>query len=82
MPIGTRRKGRPTRWPLYLPEELAQRVAALMIDPLTHKPIYGGRSQLVTQLLESWCDAQEAALFSAAQAAGYAQKPASELLNG
>ncbi len=58
--LGTRRKGRKAKWEVHLPEHLATRVETLMVDPINKKPIYGARSQLVTELLELWASKKEA----------------------
>ena len=60
--LGTRRKGRMARWEVKLPEYLALRIETLMVDPVNKKPVYGMRSQLVTELLEKWVTEQEAAI--------------------
>ncbi len=31
-----------------------------MVDPINKKPIYGARSQLMTELLEAWVSKKEA----------------------
>jgi len=60
--LGTRRKGRMARWEVKLPEYLATRIETLMVDPVNKRPVYGARSQLVTELLEKWVTEQEAAI--------------------
>jgi len=50
------------RWEVKLPEYLALRIETLMVDPVNKKPVYGMRSQLVTELLEKWVTEQEAAI--------------------
>ena len=60
--LGTRRKGKMERWEVKIPEYLALRIETLMVDPASRKPVYGLRSQLVTELLEAWVSGQEAKL--------------------
>lgn len=71
--LGTRRKGKSERWELNIPEYLALRVETLCADPGTKKPVYGFRSQLVTELLEAWASAREKELISNVNVKEYAQ---------
>ena len=49
--MGVRRKGAFVVWKVTLPERLATEVEMSIVDPIRHKPIYGIRSQLITDLL-------------------------------
>ena len=61
MAVGTRRKGQKLV-PLNasIPQELAFRFENLCIDRTYQRPVYGLRSQIITQLLEAWCHEREA----------------------
>lgn len=52
-PQGVRRKAEVVPWKLTIPIELACEVDLLCINPILGKPIYGARSQLVTDLLRT-----------------------------
>lgn len=55
MPIGTRRKGSFTRWRVWVPRALVDRVETFYFNPnQARKRVYGYRSQLVTTLLSEW----------------------------
>lgn len=41
----------PIDWALSIPTSVAAKADILLLDPLTQKPKYGGRSKLVTTLL-------------------------------
>jgi hypothetical protein len=51
--MAVRTFGRKIRWRVYIPEELALEIEVAMFDKMTGKPVYGGRSQLVTVLLQN-----------------------------
>lgn len=52
--MGIRRKGRFVTWKIYVPEELAAQVELMLIDDTRKRPMYGAKSQLVTNLLQLW----------------------------
>jgi|RhiMethySRZTD1v2_1073278.scaffolds.fasta_scaffold1589614_2 hypothetical protein len=61
--IGTRRKGVDVqRWSVYIPVDLALRFETLNMDTSKHKPIFGTKSQIITQLLEDYVKGVESAL--------------------
>ena len=60
--LGTRRKGAKAHWEVLLPEYLALRAETLFVDPSTNRPVYGFKSQLVTELLEAWVAKRESEL--------------------
>jgi metal-responsive CopG/Arc/MetJ family transcriptional regulator len=53
-----RHEVRPHDWKLSIPQDLAAEVDLLLWDPVLQKPRYGGRSELVTQLLRGWLEQQ------------------------
>lgn len=48
----------PTTFTINLPSSLAGKLELLLYDPISGKPKYGGRSQLVQELLRKWVDEQ------------------------
>ena len=56
--IGTRRKGAKRRIHFSLPEVLAYKFDILCLDNSKGKPIYGERSQKITELLAPWIEEQ------------------------
>ena len=60
--LGTRRKGSKAKWEVLLPPDLANRAETLIVDPTYKRPVYGFKSQLVTELLEKWVSEREAEL--------------------
>lgn len=42
------------KWKISIPESLAAEVEILLYDPLTGQPAYGGRAQLLEDLLRGW----------------------------
>lgn len=42
------------KWKVSLPTPLAAEIEILLYDPLTGRPQYGGRSQLIETLLRTW----------------------------
>lgn len=65
--LGTRRKGKSARWEVLIPEYLALRAETLVVDPAYNRPVFGFKSQLVTQLLEEWVSKREAELATKAK---------------
>lgn len=51
---GHRRRGETTLWRVYIPQEIALQIEMALADPVLGKPIYGGRSQLVSALLQDY----------------------------
>lgn len=50
---------RPEEIKVSIPMDLSARIDTLLWDPVLHKPRYGARSELITQLLSAWCNEQE-----------------------
>lgn len=54
------RPGRPANaiptveWKCMIPVNIAAQVDSILLDPVTGRPRYGARSELVTQLLNHW----------------------------
>jgi len=48
----------PAKFEVSIPTSLAARVELLLYDPIAGKPRYGGRSQLVQELLSQWVAGQ------------------------
>jgi hypothetical protein len=51
--VGRRRKTPTIAWRIYIPESLQLRFDTLYLNRARGKPIYGIRSQIVTDLLEA-----------------------------
>lgn len=47
---------RKTHWHLMIDEDLANTIDILHIDPLTQRPRYGARAELISQLLRDWVE--------------------------
>lgn len=47
-----------TEWKISLPATLAGQIEMLLLDPITGKPRYGARRQLIEGLLTEWLAAQ------------------------
>lgn len=60
--VGSRRKGAGEVWNVVIPADLAFRFETLYMDPSKHKPIYGIKSQVLSQLLEAHVSDVEAQL--------------------
>lgn len=52
--LGTRRKVESTKWRISIPNVLALDIDLMLYNPALGKPIYGARSQLITDLLEQY----------------------------
>lgn len=65
--LGTKRKGEGRAITIVLPEELLDRVNLLCVDPSTRKPVYGLRSQIISELLSRWAGEQEARIKQSAK---------------
>lgn len=48
----------PVKYVISVPSTLSAKVELLLFDPVTQKPLYGGRSALITQLLREWVERQ------------------------
>lgn len=46
-------------WKVSLPVSVAASVVHLLRDPISGRPIYGKRSELITSLLRGWLDGQK-----------------------
>lgn len=51
---GVRRTGAFELWRINVPQHIAVEVELALINPLSRRPTYGLRSQLVTSLLVKW----------------------------
>ena len=49
-----------TRWNISLPAGIAAEVEMLLLDPLTGKPSYAKRSELIVSLLQRWLEEHRA----------------------
>ena len=57
MPRGRPKKhDTPVSWYVSLPQSLAAEVELILLDPLTGRPEFGKRSQLVESLLRNWVE--------------------------
>ena len=65
--LGTKRKGPKAKWEVLLPPDLALRAETLFVDPTYRRPVYGFKSQLVTELLTKWVAEQEASIVQKAK---------------
>ncbi len=50
--------GGTVEWTITLPKPLAAQVNKLLHDPITGKPVYGGRAALITRLLQTHVNEQ------------------------
>lgn len=64
MATGTRRKGKGVEWTVCIPEMLALRAGTLppLYDRANNRPVFGARSQLISDLLADWATKTEAEL--------------------
>lgn len=53
MPQG-KRIDPPVEWKVCIPREIAEKIELAFLDPITMKPSYGARAQLITALLQRW----------------------------
>ena len=60
--VGSRRKGQGEIWNIIIPSDLAFRFETLYMDPGKKKPIYGIKSQIVSELVEKHVAQLEAEL--------------------
>jgi hypothetical protein len=58
--LGTRRTEKTVNWRLSIPEATAVKMELLLLDPSYHRPIYGLRSQVISNLIEIWLTSCEA----------------------
>lgn len=52
-------------WKIHVDATIAGRVELLLLDPLTAKPRYGKRGELVNELLRKWVEEEEQKLKTA-----------------
>ena len=52
--MASRRRGPAVEWKVSIPQALALDIELLFYDPVNHKPNYGARSVLITQLLTNY----------------------------
>jgi hypothetical protein len=52
--LAVRRRGPTVEWKVSIPQNLALDIELLFYDPVNHKPDYGARSALITQLLSNY----------------------------
>lgn len=52
----SRKKTRTVDWKVKIDIEIAARIEQRLYDPLTRKPAYGRRSEVINMLLREWAD--------------------------
>jgi len=49
----------PVEMRINVPQSIAAKMELLLLDPLTRRPRYGARSDLITKLLREWISSKE-----------------------